>query len=122
MSPPLSPPRRGTGADERSLPSWERRWSYFDWARGIFSFWPAFSRLRLTPGLASAMSLALMPKSLAIFAAESPFDSVITSGGGGCGAELANGVSGLDWIAAAGFPSIAGATFNGLGSVAFVTA
>src|SRR5438093_83000 len=23
MNPPLTPPRRGTGADERSLPSWE---------------------------------------------------------------------------------------------------
>ena len=64
------------------------RLPYFDAFRGILSFWPTFNRLRFTPGLASAMSLALMAKSLAILAAESPLDTVMVSGGRDCAGGL----------------------------------
>src|SRR5437660_700030 len=71
-------------------------------SRGILSFCPTFSRFRFTPGLASAMSLALMPKSLAILAAESPFDTVIKSGGNDTGAAWVTLGGDVAWLATAG--------------------
>src|ERR1043166_1663255 len=61
---------------------------------GIFSFCPIFNLLRFTPGFASAISLALISKSLAIFPAESPLDTVTMIGGSGCEAAGAAGAGG----------------------------
>ena len=52
------------------------------------------------------MSLALMPRSWAILAAESPFDTVMMSGGSDCGAESVAIGGG------AGFISTTGAVFG----------
>src|SRR6266536_5889298 len=98
------------------------RLPYFGVFRGIFSCCPTFSLLRFTPGLASAMSLALMLKSFAIFAAESPLDTVMISGGDGWGTEPIGIVGGAAFAsrAAAGFAAGVGTGFESSAGAALV--
>src|SRR3989442_3328739 len=81
--------------------------TYFASGRGTFSFWPTFNRSTFVPGLASARSLTVTPRSWAILAAVSPFDTVMTSGIRGDCAELVTpGVcTALGSTARAGFDS-----------------